>query len=1295
MANAMPWSVRGIDPDIREQAVEAAHRSGMSVGQWLNQVLAGNLDDEDDEPVPVARSRRAGKRGSRLEELSERAERLARPATATAAHRFSAQEADDGPVLALLETAISAIERLESEQVTRPPARAARAPAEEKLAASVKALESRIEALSAREVAPQPVERRAAPRAQALAPSISPDLEARLAAILAALEQKSETETAPPARPPLYARVARLMPEQDPAFTLAMSEIEARRRQLDDPARASMPPVRNEAAIAPPLAEMRQQLDRLVSRIDELREAKAPENPDLQARLDLIAGRIEEMRQEPARDRGRIEAKLEQLSGRIEEWKARPNEDVGLIRRDLASLSVAMEALSPQRLVGMVEAAMAEISEKTLRAQRDTLPQRLLAPLEQMQDDLREILREVAASRGTERLSQDIALLARRLDQIGQDAPDFSRLDDIMREAGAIKALIGQAMRAQPLEGLTYQIQALGEQIERYQAHPVRMDEGAIVETMREIQDRIERIDPQATFNGIEARLKSIAEIEIRLGAIAGIEAKLDEIARHVTQLAQESRPIPQLETIAARLEKIDRVLDGSKEAPLAGLDHLAKKIDHLDSTIEKAAKSPKAQGQEQLIGMIEKLSSRMEAVQQSQSESSALDLLQEEIARLGQRIGQSVPAVPGLEAIERSVSDLFTQFDIARRDMRDAADIAAQKAAQEVVRTLPRDESIDTLAAEGLLLIKRDLGEFKAAHGESERRTRQTLEALNSTLGTLVARLSESEAARLASPKAMPASGMNASGMNASGMNASGMSNLADPMLQPAAARPAPAKPMAGEAKEKAPDMKMTEPKPSEPSAKPAMPAPGNAFHDLPLEPGKRPGTPEPMAGQAKEGAMKENGEAMAASHPKTYFIEAARRAMQVAAEQNQAALAEEAAQPKIPKGVRALLAGAKKEAGAKKDMGAAAQAGGSFLQRSRKPILLGFAALIIALSAARFLLPQETGVVGPPVLPPAQPALPPGERIAPAGKPAEAEPSRETTGSIQPAKPAPETHSNQAIPSLGVPTLGESKRGQRLSEASAVAQADPLTIGSLSADGQNRPIATGSAAIAELVNQANLKGQEALREAALAGNNAAIFEIGSRYADGRGVGRDPKVAARWFEQAAATGHAPSQYRLASLYREGRGIARDSGIAFQWFDRAAAQGHVLAMHNAAVLLAEGVHGTPDYAGAALWFKRAAEHGIKDSQFNVAILFARGLGVNQDLGEAYRWFAAAAQQGDQDAVKKRDDIAARLSKEQLAKETQRLKSFVTLPANPAANEPGNWENPARSATPSVKTSQAK
>jgi hypothetical protein len=58
-------------------------------------------------------------------------------------------------------------------------------------------------------------------------------------------------------------------------------------------------------------------------------------------------------------------------------------------------------------------------------------------------------------------------------------------------------------------------------------------------------------------------------------------------------------------------------------------------------------------------------------------------------------------------------------------------------------------------------------------------------------------------------------------------------------------------------------------------------------------------------------------------------------------------------------------------------------------------------------------------------------------------------------------------------------------------------------------------------------------------------------------------------------------------------------------------------------------------------------------------------------------------------QGDPDAGKKRDDIAARLSKEQVGKERDRLKAFKPTEPNLNANEPGNWDKTANLPFPPI------
>lgn len=177
---------------------------------------------------------------------------------------------------------------------------------------------------------------------------------------------------------------------------------------------------------------------------------------------------------------------------------------------------------------------------------------------------------------------------------------------------------------------------------------------------------------------------------------------------------------------------------------------------------------------------------------------------------------------------------------------------------------------------------------------------------------------------------------------------------------------------------------------------------------------------------------------------------------------------------------------------------------------------------------------------------------------------------------------------------------------------------------------------------------------GNIALRQAAANGNGAALFEVARRYTDGEGVERDLKQAAQWYEHSANTGFAPAQYRLANFIEKGHGVDIDIAKAAKWYERAAEQGNALAMHNLAVLHTSGLTGgKPDMNPAIDWFNKAAELGVKDSQVNLGIIYAKGIGAEADLAKAYKWFAIAARGGDADAASKRDTIANAMRPDQL------------------------------------------
>ncbi|MCY6382512.1 peptidoglycan-binding protein [Hoeflea prorocentri] len=219
---------------------------------------------------------------------------------------------------------------------------------------------------------------------------------------------------------------------------------------------------------------------------------------------------------------------------------------------------------------------------------------------------------------------------------------------------------------------------------------------------------------------------------------------------------------------------------------------------------------------------------------------------------------------------------------------------------------------------------------------------------------------------------------------------------------------------------------------------------------------------------------------------------------------------------------------------------------------------------------------------------------------------------------------------------------------------------------------------------------------GPLALREAAADGDSLALFEIGARYTEGRGVPTDLGEAARWYKLSADRGFAPAQYRLANFYEKGTGVERDLDIATDWYNKAAEQGNASAMHNLAVLSAIGHNGEPDYAAAGQWFTKAADLGVKDSQFNLAILHARGTGVSQDLEETYKWFAIAAKSGDKDAANKRDEVAKALRPEQLESARAKVELWKAAPLVEAANVvviPPEWRG-SETRTASVDMTKA-
>jgi localization factor PodJL len=446
----------------------------------------------------------------------------------------------------------------------------------------------------------------------------------------------------------------------------------------------------------------------------------------------------------------------------------------------------------------------------------------------------------------------------------------------------------------------------------------------------------------------------------------------------------------------------------------------------------------------------------------------------------------------------------------------------------------------------------------------------------------------------------------------------------------------------------------------------------------DHPLEPGTRPSGRVASPSEriaASESAISEIPAPSREKVSSSSFIAAARRAAQAAA-----------AAPANEKAARA----SKASAGDKNDKGKES----STITSKIRSLLVGASVVVIVLGTFKMAMALlDTG--SPPPMPPAmENSIDPPEAKSPASAaPAPAAPSMTSP------TPIGRQSNNSAAPN----TLDSAQ--VTITPAPALAPASTITPADITGAIPAAPMmpANGKLAIVQIPPTERLPdaiGGPVLRAAALKGDPTAAYEIGVRFAEGKGVQPNLDEAAKWYDRAAQAGLVPAIFRLGTLYEKGLSVKKDVDIARHYYLQAAERGNAKAMHNLAVLDADGGGKGANYKGAAQWFRKAADRGVADSQFNLGILYARGIGVEQNLAESFKWFSLAAAQGDADAAHKRDDVAKRLDAQSLAAAKLAIQTFTAEPqpddAVNVATPAGGWDQaPTAAAKPAAKPAATK
>jgi localization factor PodJL len=970
-----------------------------------------------------------------------------------------------------------------------------------------------------------------------------------------------------------------------------------------------------------------------------------------------------------------------------------------------------------------------------------------LAALSAQNAEIRALLdKALTRSSQTDRVEAEIVALGQRLDRLAF-APAHVNPPEIAQAIGEIRAMMAAAVPTGSLDQLERRVVALADQVERLGQRradaviPEALERrlGALADQLGRLGETQGATTPPAAVKALERQIEGLAGRLDRLidadphhdglgdalgeiralmsggGGAKALEAQIAGLAQRIDRMAADREP-GAAQAMADAVAEMRAMMSGSA-APIARLE---TRLDELSERIAAPAAASAAgraspfqeQALRELLGDI---SDRVSELRRPALQEETLTALRSEIGRLAERLDRAEDGAGDLAAVTTAVNGLMARLDSGMQSMRAAAAESAQEAAEQAARLAlaqALDKGVASDAGEAIAALK-------AQQGEAERRSHATLGAVHDTLEKIVDRLAQIEdeiderpakvpagqaarveAARPAMARAVPDDGFGdeplgygqgvAQGQTQSPGRAapaavpSAVSALAEDLLIDPVDGRGPSHEDVAERRDAAAFIaaarRMTQQKAVE------TPAP-----------------PQGMAQRAAQAAQAARDAILA----KTLRAEADGKAPAVKAV---AAVAPDASDSAPPISPTPILDDDEDEA--------PAPARASLLARRKRPILIGLIGLTLALGALMALnFTPGSSVKTPAAIGLSKPAQKPAAtsetttagqptpnridagKVEPgkieAGKPdvgasdsSKSDSSRSDAGRTELGKPdAARTDMSRAAPQAADDAnAGEAGPAGRL--ASGMSGAPPLPAKLLAPSKAAPAVAVAPAAdgavTASLGPLGPLVGSKALRDAAAGGDPAAAYETGLRFLEGRGgAEKDEKAAADWLERAARQGLAPAAYRLGALYEKGVGVARDPAAARVWYQRAADAGNARAMHNLAVLTAEGAGDKPDYAAAAQWFVKAAEYGVRDSQYNLAILYARGLGVQQNMALSYTWFATAARQGDQEAGRKRDEIATKLTPDMLATAKKAAELFRARALDRAANEvktpQGGWD----------------
>jgi len=138
--------------------------------------------------------------------------------------------------------------------------------------------------------------------------------------------------------------------------------------------------------------------------------------------------------------------------------------------------------------------------------------------------------------------------------------------------------------------------------------------------------------------------------------------------------------------------------------------------------------------------------------------------------------------------------------------------------------------------------------------------------------------------------------------------------------------------------------------------------------------------------------------------------------------------------------------------------------------------------------------------------------------------------------------------------------------------------------------------------------------------------------YFLGTCYAEGLSIPKDPKLAFKWYKLSAEQGYDAAQAYIGYCYYSGKGVVKDAEECVKWYRKSAAQGFASAQCNLGMCYETGEGVAKDMNEALRWYELSAKQGNCTAQYNLALCYELGKGTPINLPLSLKYYQLAAEQ---------------------------------------------------------------